>query len=198
MAHAGLMIAAAGDDAIAALDAQRAVYAPGLRFHRHGHKVSFAVIATDHSPRPELRTSIPLLAALDSSLWDQNGCLSAQVHFVEGDADGYAENLSGAMRNLASAVPRGTTPRRFIHRAFDVYKALEDAAPALCRVRSTYNDDFALIVDRRPWDADAFRACGQRLYGPGDHRPAGGRCARSAALSPMAATPQPPILQCSD
>jgi len=152
MSRAGLMIAAAGDDTIAALDDQRAKCAPGLRFHRHGHKVSFAVI--DDGASGIGRSQIALLSALDSSLWDQNGCLSARVHFVAGDADGYADTLAGQMRSLASTVPRGTTPRRFIHRAFDTFKALEGAAEV--GVYSIYDDDFAVVVDRRPWTAETI------------------------------------------
>jgi hypothetical protein len=91
---ADLMVAAAGDEAIAALDALRARHAPACRFHRHGHKVSFVCIA---GPTPDAAR----LAALDSSLWDQNGCLSARVHFVEEDAEAYAGELTAAMRALA-------------------------------------------------------------------------------------------------
>jgi len=158
MRGAGLLIAAAGDEAIAALDALRARCAPGCRFHRHGHKVSFAVIA---QPAPDAAR----LAALDSSLWDQNGCLSARVHFVEGDAAAYGSELTAQMRALARELPRGTTPRRFVHRAFDAYATLE-AAGQDAFVCSTYDDDFAVIVDRRRWDpgmlARAVNACAGR------------------------------------
>jgi len=77
------------------------------------------------------------------------------VHFVAGDADGYAESLTAQMRQIAAALPRGTTPRRLVHRAYDAYKALEDAGDV--RVFSTYDDAFAVLLDRRPWDADALR-----------------------------------------
>ena len=148
MRAAGLLLAAAGDDTIAALDRDRARYAPALRFHRHGHKASFAVIE-DPSPRNTL------LAALDSALWDQNGCLSARVHFVAGDADAYGRLLAAQMRELAGRLPRGATPRRPVHRAFDAYKALE--AGGQVTVHSAYEDDFAVVSDRRPWDADGLR-----------------------------------------
>jgi hypothetical protein len=142
------MIAAAGDEAIATLDALRARYAPACRFHRHGHKVSFAGIAR---PTP----GAARLAALDSSLWDQNGCLSARLHFVEGDASAYAAELTAAMRTLAGEIPRGSTPRRFVHRAFDAYAALAAAGKDVT-VCSTYEDDFAVVLDRRSWDREMF------------------------------------------
>jgi hypothetical protein len=180
LGRAGLMIAAAGDDTIAALDSQRAKYAAGLRFHRHGHKVSFAVIGELEASNWKLepagksampgtaghvvcnpQSAIPRLAALDSSLWDQNGCLSPRVHFVTGDADAYAQALAGQMRELVSRMPRGTTPRRFVHRAFDAYMSLAGAGGV--RVYSTYDDDFMVATDPRPWDAEtlsrAVNAC---------------------------------------
>ena len=165
MRRAGLMMAAAGDETIAALDAIREKSAPTLRFHRHGHKASFAVISEVKSQKSKagdqkldsgLPTSeIPRLAALDSALWDQNGCLSARVHFVVGDVDEYAQALVGEMRALSAALPRGATPRRFTHRVFDAYTAL--ASSSHVRVYSTYDDDFAVIVDARKWDAETLR-----------------------------------------
>jgi len=155
MRCAGLMIAAAGDDTIAALDATRAKVAPALRFHRHGHKASFAAIGNQRSTIGNRQSAIPHLAALDSALWDQNGCLSARVHFVVGDVDEYAQVLVGEMRALSAALPRGATPRRFIHRAFDAYTALASSSPV--RVYSTYDDDFAVVVDVREWDAEILR-----------------------------------------
>jgi hypothetical protein len=148
---AGLMIAAADDATIAALDGWRARSAPGLRFHRHGHKVSFATLGARWMTRPRA----PRLAALDSSFWDQNGCLSARVHFVEGNASAYAEALTGEMRALSRELPRGTTPRRFSRRAFDSYAALTDAGGV--RLFSDYDDEFAVVLDGRSWDAGALR-----------------------------------------
>ena len=150
MRRAGLMVAAAGDDTIAALDAIRGKSAPALRFHRHGHKVSFAV-SDIPNPKPE----VPLLSALDSVLWDQNGCLSARIHFVTGDADEYALALVERMRAFSTVLPRGATPRRLIHRAFDTYAALTHSGRV--RVCSTFDDDFAVVVDSRPWEAEAVQ-----------------------------------------
>lgn len=151
MRGAGLMIAAAGDEAIAALEAQRARSVPRCRFHAHGHKASFSVI---ENPTAELAA----LAALDSSLWDQNGCLSPRVHFVTGDAETYARHLTDAMRRWADQIPRGTTPQRYVHRAFDSYAAIATAlGNSQIEVCSSYEDDFAVIFDARPWNSETFR-----------------------------------------
>jgi hypothetical protein len=148
MRGAGLMIVAAGDETITALAAQRAKHAPHCRFHAHGHKASFSVI---EDPAPELAG----LAALDSSLWDQNGCLSARVHFVIGDTETYSQQLTDTMRSLAVQIPRGTTPRRFVLRAFDSYTAATLGTNQV-RMCSGYDDDFAVIMDQRPWNRELF------------------------------------------
>ncbi len=157
MSQAGLMIAAAGDETIASLENQRAKYAPSLSFHKHGHKVSFAVIDKtflhpDYSSivNEKISDKVPLLAALDSILWDQNGCLSARVHFVEGDEEKYAKNLLYWLRVLSREIPIGTTPLSFAHRAFDYYMNIRDISNV--NVISDYEDDFALIIDYRDWD----------------------------------------------
>lgn len=156
---AGLLLAAADDATIAALDGWRARNAPGLRFHRHGHKVSFATLGRGW----EAHADAARLAALDSSVWDQNGCLSARVHFVETGAADYALSLAEEMRSLSRSLPRGTTPRRLTHRAFDSYASIAGAARV--RVASRYDDDFAVVLDDRPWDGDALRRVVNRCQG---------------------------------
>ncbi len=157
---AGLLLAAAGDDTIAALDLVRARCNPSLRFHAHGHKVSFAAVAYPGTQGPgtgcaDSCPDLPGLAALDSALWDQNGCLSARVHFVEGDADGYARRLADRLRTLAATLPRGSTPLRFTHRAFDTFAALEHSGKVA--LHSTYDDPFGVFVYRRSLDPTIAR-----------------------------------------
>lgn len=139
------------------------------RFHAHGHKASFAVIGREALERGAGERlpldAIAFLAALDSAVWDQNGCLSARVHFVEGrhtPADGsagaaapgsyspleYAAALAAQLRPLAVAIPRGRWPRRALHDAFDRYAAL--TGTDLVRVLSGYDDDFVVAYDARP------------------------------------------------
>lgn len=144
---AGLLVGVAGDDTLASLEVQRLRHAPGLRFHRHGHKVSFAAVSLTAGADV---ADAAALAALDSAMWDQNGCLSARVHFVEGDAVAYAEALAASLREMAAEMPRGTTSRRLLHRAYDAFADLSDTGEL--SLYSSYADDFALALDRRPWD----------------------------------------------
>jgi len=159
MRRAGLLLGVAGDEALAALEAQRRRFAPNLRFHRHGHKVSFAAL---HCSAAEAQT-LAETAALDSALWDQNGCLSARVHFVQGDAEAYAGALAEAMATLASELPRGTTPRRYVHRAFDTYAALQGTRRV--RLFSGYDSDFAVVLDERPWPGQALQRAANACQG---------------------------------
>lgn len=151
MQAAGLMLAAAGDDTIVALDVIRARVNPKLRFHRHGHKASFSVITREFAQSAETAQQ----AALDASLWDQNGCLSSRVHFVEGNAEMYAGELTRAMRELTGELPRGATPRRFSHRAYDTFYSLQ--VEGKVKVLTGYEDDCVVVLDRRPWERDSLR-----------------------------------------
>jgi hypothetical protein len=179
LSRAGLVIAAASDETIAqivrALDGatssgtdRGARRAP--RFHAHGHKVSFSAVGREvlaHGQRDPV-TSQPLLdvvamlAALDSAIWDQHGCLSSRVHFLEVGGDGhyspvdYAARLAAQLRLVSSYIPRGAWPRSQIYDRFDRYKLLE--ATGQVQVVSDYGDEFLVAVDQRPWaDAGALQ-----------------------------------------
>ena len=92
--QADLVIAAASDSTIAQIQGHiEEVSTPShpVRFHAHGHKVSFSAVGAEVlteglvdpvSGRPML-DMITLLTALDSIFWDQNGCLSSRIHFIE-------------------------------------------------------------------------------------------------------------------
>ncbi|MBN2548787.1 MAG: hypothetical protein JXB15_06505 [Anaerolineales bacterium] len=141
-----------------------------MRFHAHGHKVSFSVIGREVLQKNLLEAGsgmllvdiVSLLAALDSVFWDQNGCLSSRVHFVEESgragysAVEYAERLAAQMRMLAAALPRGAWPRQLLHDRFDRYKQLEKTSQV--QVLSGYEDEFLVAVDRRTLGEAGVRA----------------------------------------
>jgi hypothetical protein len=151
LGRAGLVAAAASDQTIAAIDQGIKASGSRARFHAHGHKVSFDAVGREAlAGEPG---SLARLTALDSALWDQYGCLSARVHFVERDgrrttAD-YAEALAGEMRTLAQEMPRGASPIRLIRRAYESYKLLEPSAGV--RVFSRGEDEFLVVQDGRSW-----------------------------------------------
>jgi hypothetical protein len=169
--QADLVIAAASDESIAQIQAQLAHSGKTdhvARFHAHGHKVSFSAIGRqvlkrtlkDPQSGAPLLDALTLLAALDSLFWDQHGCLSSRVHFIENgeeqayDAQAYAQSLSGQLRELAIHLPRGAWPRQQLHDRFDRYKALETTGQV--QVFSSYDDQFVLILDRRELRMDEF------------------------------------------
>lgn len=167
LSGADLVVAAAGDDTIGRISKDIALCGGAARFHAHGHKVSFTTIGKKYltGSREQLGISgiddlegVALLAALDTAMWDQNGCLSSRVHFVErggapdDEPQAYAEALTRRMRMLAAGLPRGRWPRNRLHDSFDSYKAMESWGPI--RVLSDYDDDFVVILDGRHPAAD--------------------------------------------
>lgn len=177
LAQADLVIAAAGDETISQIDqalrrtaaTRRASRPEPVRFHAHGHKVSFAALGREVLERgrpleaggPPLLDVVALLAALDSVFWDQHGCLSARVHFCETGSSqhhsplDYARRLVDQLALLAAFLPRGAWPRRSLHDRFDRYTALEQSGQV--HVLSGYDDEFVVIVDARPLDTAGFQ-----------------------------------------
>lgn len=165
LGQADTVMAAASDLTIALIDAHLERPESPVRFHRHGHKVSFAMVGR---AALDSDVSVPArLAALDSTFWDQYGCLSARVHFVERggrhSADEYADAVSEAMRELTRRLPRGTAPMRFLHRAYDTYKLLESQENV--RVLTGYADAHLVVLDERDWNPDQWRATVNRCTG---------------------------------
>lgn len=115
-AAADLVVASGSDASIA--DAR--TRCPG-RFIGHGHKVSFALVTSDVLDDEEAATRTADSLALDVSIWDQRGCLSPQICFVEGDFDAacrFAERLVAPLSRLAVALPPG-------HKTIDEQSAIQ-------------------------------------------------------------------------
>ncbi|MCJ7624092.1 MAG: hypothetical protein MUO76_11360, partial [Anaerolineaceae bacterium] len=170
VSQADLIIAAAADFTIEQIDITRKRVNPKARFHKHGHKVSFTTIGksylkrglrTDLDGSPELFDILALLSAMDSVFWDQYGCLSSRVHFVEQGSDenhsplDYAQMLVEKLRVLRVRLPRGAIPMSRIHDRFDYFNAQTFSDQVkLC---SSYEDDFIVLLDERPWNPQHFK-----------------------------------------
>jgi hypothetical protein len=173
IAQSDLVIAAASDETIEDLDriVQRVSSAAHpIRFHGHGHKVSFSTIGREalkegrEVPSTGIRLvdAVACLASLDVALWNQQGCLSSRVHFVEdaGEAgyhspEDYAGAVVHSLRELNRAMPKGVRRRRQIHNLFDQYQAVAVNNPL--QVLSEYDDDFLVVLDRRELTGVQFR-----------------------------------------
>ncbi len=151
--EADLLVLVAGDDTIARIEADVRRAGASPRLHRHGHKLSFNAVAREFLTAERLPLVAPL-AALDTLIWDQNGCLSPRLHFVEeGGAltpEEYAAALTAALRVLGTRLPCGLCDLHRRHSRFDKFHAL--AAGGRATVHSTYEDPFLVVVDHRPYD----------------------------------------------
>jgi hypothetical protein len=173
LGQADLVVAAASDETIDAIGrtADRVSRpAQPLRFHRHGHKVSFSTIGREClalgqqelAPGVPLVDAVALLASLDVALWNQQGCLSSRVHFVElghnshyHTPDVYARAVVEGLRSLEDLIPESISRKRTLHNLFDKYQAM--AAGGQVEVLSSYDDDFLVVLDQRSLTTDQFR-----------------------------------------
>ncbi|MBI4573398.1 MAG: acyl-CoA reductase [candidate division NC10 bacterium] len=101
------VIAYGSDDSIESI---RSRVPPGVRFVGHGHRLSLAVIGRE-AMDPGRVASLAERVAHDVSLFDQQGCVSPHVVYVErGGAippEAFAERLGEAMAVFERRMPRG-------------------------------------------------------------------------------------------
>lgn len=173
VSQADLVVAAASDETIddlASISKRVATGTHRIRFHGHGHKVSFSTIGREsleigrQLPGTEtaLMEAVACLASLDVALWNQQGCLSSRVHFVEesnkpGDysAEDYGRAVVNCLRDLDQVMPKAVTRKRQIHNLFDQYQAVAVSNPL--QVLSGYDDDFLVLLDRREMTGEQFK-----------------------------------------
>jgi len=103
-AGADLVVASGSDAAIAAI----ATRVPG-RFIGHGHKISFAVVGAECLGDADAARGLADRLAYDVSLWDQQGCLSPQLCYVEEGGRvsplDFAHLLADGLRRYAIELP---------------------------------------------------------------------------------------------
>jgi len=109
-AEAGCVTATGGDAMIA--DVRNRV-PPTARFVGYGHRLSFAFVARESLTHYSVKRLVRG-AADDVTAWNQLGCLSPHVFYVEEDADGgaarFAEELAGELARREAGEPRGEIP----------------------------------------------------------------------------------------
>lgn len=139
--EADLVVASGSDASIAAIRGRVA-----RRFIGHGHKVSFAVIGRDRLDDEPAAWDLARRLAYDVSLWDQQGCLSPQLCYLESGGHvspaRFAEMLAQALAEHAGALP----PRRL---SFD-----EQAAVQRFRQEAEWCDAAAASVLASPGSTD--------------------------------------------
>jgi hypothetical protein len=171
LSNADLVLAAAADSSIDQIENVLNQVNPSARFHKHGHKVSFTTVGkaclskrnlSSEEPRPELFRILTNLSAIDSIVWDQYGCLSSRIHFIElGDSHEYTpleygQAIVEELRSLSHRIPRGKIPLSRIHDRFEFFNAQTYSDKVkLC---SAYEDDFIVVVDHRSWNEGQFKS----------------------------------------
>ena len=108
-AHADCLTATGNDETLAAIRAQLPAQ---VRFLGYGHRVSFGFVAREVLREEEI-TQVVSRAADDVIAWDQHGCLSPHVIYVEErgavESDKFAELLAVELSKRETVEPRGQT-----------------------------------------------------------------------------------------
>ena len=129
------------------LDAVRKKLPARVRFIGHGHRVSFGYVTGDALARFELPKTV-LRAAADVVAWNQLGCLSPHLFYVEhggaAGAETFAELLAEELAKQEAVEPRGPL-------------ATESAAVIASR-RSFYEMRAAATNDTKLWRSEGSTA----------------------------------------
>lgn len=143
--EADCVTAAGSDETLASI---RGKLPARARFLGYGTKVSFGCITKQALASGRQAQSIAQDAALDVAAWNQLGCLSPHVIYVEEGgavlAEAFAEMLAQELESLEQAHPRGTL-------------SAEDAA-AIARRRSFYEVRMAHSPETRMWASEKSTA----------------------------------------
>ena len=100
---ADFVIAYGSDESIAAMQSLIPANTPRIL---HGHKLSFGIIARE-AVSEDLATKV----AMDIALYDQQGCLSPHLYYVESGGENtaldFAKHLAEALQQLSLKLPKG-------------------------------------------------------------------------------------------
>ncbi len=136
-AEANCVTATGSDESLAAI---RKLVPSGTRFVGYGHRLSFAYITAGLLTRLHA-SRVAARAASDVTAWNQLGCLSPHVVYVESggqlSAEQFAEMLADELRRREESEPRGELP--------------VETAAAISSRRSFYEVRAAHSPDTRLW-----------------------------------------------
>jgi len=136
-AEANCVTATGSDESLAAI---RKLVPSGTRFVGYGHRLSFAYITAGLLTRLHA-SRVAVRAASDVTAWNQLGCLSPHVVYVESggqlSAEQFAEMLADELRRREESEPRGELP--------------VETAAAISSRRSFYEVRAAHSPDTRLW-----------------------------------------------
>lgn len=138
-AHADCVTATGSDPALASI---RSRLKPSVRFIGYGQRVSFGYISREVL-RAEMIAETVANAAKDVIAWNQNGCLSPQVLYVEErgevESDDFAARLAAELARCETVLPRG--------------KISMEEALAIASRRAIYESLAAHRADAKIWSS---------------------------------------------
>lgn len=147
--RAGAVLVFGSDETIASL---RGRIPPGKRFLPYGHRVSFGVVFED----PALESVVG--AARDVSLFDQRGCLSPHLFYVDEsqglDARSYAAALAQEMEAFQKIEPRGPLVIEESAQILNLRSSYRFRAASDHRVQlweSREDDAWTVLYEEDPW-----------------------------------------------
>ncbi|MGD0058704.1 MAG: acyl-CoA reductase [Verrucomicrobiia bacterium] len=150
---ADAVIAYGDDHTISAL---RQLAPTTAKFIGYGHKISFAVVAKEAMTEENL-PQLAQAAAFDASVYDQQGCLSPHVFYVEERGQfgprKFAAALADAMAAYQTRVPRGQLSVEEAAQVVKFRTGYEFAAASDRRLgvwASPTGNDYAVIYDDSP------------------------------------------------
>jgi hypothetical protein len=151
---ADLVVASGSDAAVAALASR----AP-RRFIGHGHKVSFAAVGKECLLDGESAQDVARRLAYDVCLWDQQGCLSPQLCYVESGGTLTAHEFAAALARSLADYAVSLPPRRLgFEEQAEVLRFRQQAEwhTARTALASSGTTDWSISVEE---DADFAPTC---------------------------------------
>jgi hypothetical protein len=144
-------VIAYGDDRT--IETLRTLTPPGAIFLAYGHRLSLGVIAKEAMTSENLPALVEA-AAFDASVYDQQGCLSPHLYYVEEGGElgprKFAAALAEAMEAYRVKVPRGALSTEEAAVAMQVRQAYEFRGASDRRVAVWAGTDWTVIYEDDP------------------------------------------------
>jgi hypothetical protein len=153
-AEADCVTATGGDEALAAIRARVPV---AKKFVSYGHRLSFGFISSEQLTEADA-PQLAVRAADDVTAWDQQGCLSPHVFYIEDkgavSAEKLAELLAAELHRRETTEPRGEislTEAATIATRREIYEIRAASAPEATRIwHSADSTAWTVVFESEP------------------------------------------------
>jgi hypothetical protein len=134
------------------------------RVSGHWHKVSFDVVAREFL-EPAWLDTVAYNVAFDNTMFNTQGCLSAQQVFVEGTpaaALRFAERYKAHMRTLLAQIPKGAAPQARLRKMYHWHERRPDTS-LLTTLHEMAQYPFAVVYDDAPTEFAVYNALNRAI-----------------------------------